>query len=175
MNIIQFENQHQQRAVGIVENNTVKPVNQVETVRDLALMAIENKLSLEQQIKQLGFASENYDYAQLLDKRQVLPPLDHPDTAHCFVSGTGLTHLGSASTRDKMHQQNSTDTASVTDTMRIFQLGIEKVNPLKVMWVHNLNGFIKETVLLWFVLVQTYRCLTLQRMVERSLKLQVYM
>src|SRR5699024_9530618 len=69
---------------------------------------------------------ENYNYAQLLENLQVLPPLDHPDTAHCFVSGTGLTHLGSASTRDKMHQQNATDTASVTDTMRIFQLGIEK-------------------------------------------------
>ena len=92
-------------------------------------MAIENTLSLEQQIAQLGFASENYDYAQLLDNLQVLAPLDHPDTAHCFVSGTGLTHLGSASTRDKMHQQNSADTASVTDTMRIFQLGIEKGKP----------------------------------------------
>ncbi|MGP5295929.1 AraD1 family protein [Psychrobacter faecalis] len=129
MNIIQFENQHQQRAVGIVENSTVKPVNKVKTVRELALMAIENTLSLEQQIEQLGFASENYDYAQLLDKLQVLPPLDHPDTAHCFVSGTGLTHLGSASTRDKMHQQNAAVTASVTDTMRIFQLGIENGKP----------------------------------------------
>ena len=129
MNIIQFENQHQQRAVGIVENSTVKPVNKVKTVRELALMAIENTLSLEQQIEQLGFASENHDYVQLLDNLQVLPPLDHPDTAHCFVSGTGLTHLGSASTRDKMHQQNATDTASVTDTMRIFQLGIENGKP----------------------------------------------
>ena len=129
MNIIQFETQDQQRAVGLVENNTVKPINQVTTVRDLALMAIENTLSLEQQIKQLGFASENYDYAQLLDNLQVLPPLDHPNTAHCFVSGTGLTHLGSAATRDKMHQQNAADTVSVTDTMRIFQLGIEKGKP----------------------------------------------
>ncbi|WP_296211267.1 AraD1 family protein [Psychrobacter sp. UBA3480] len=129
MNIIQFETQDRHRAVGIVENNTVKPVKQVGTVRDLALMAIKNKLSLEQQIEQLGFSSENYDYAQLLDNLQVLPPLDHPDTAHCFVSGTGLTHLGSAATRDKMHQQNVADTASVTDTMRIFQLGIEKGKP----------------------------------------------
>ena len=129
MNIIQFETQDHQRAIGIIENNTVKPVNQVETVRDLALMTIKNKLSLEQQIEQLGFASKTYDYALLLDNLQVLPPLDHPDTAHCFVSGTGLTHLGSADTRDKMHQQNSADTVSVTDTMRIFQLGIEKGKP----------------------------------------------
>lgn len=129
MNIIQFENKHQQRAVGIVDNNIVRSVNQVETVRDLALMAIENKLDLEQQVEHLGYTDEKYDYLDLLAELKVLAPLDHPDTAHCFVSGTGLTHLGSASTRDKMHQQNSTDAASVTDTMRIFQLGIENGKP----------------------------------------------
>ena len=130
MNIIQFENKHQQRAVGIVDNNIVRSVNQVETVRDLALMAIENKLDLEQQVEHLGYTDEKYDYLDLLAELKVLAPLDHPDAAHCFVSGTGLTHLGSASTRDKMHQQNSTDAASVTDTMRIFQLGIENGKPI---------------------------------------------
>lgn len=130
MNIIQFENKHQQRAVGVVENNIVKPVNHVETVRDLALIAIQNKLKLEQQIDQLGYTDEKYDYLALLAELKVLAPLDHPDTAHCFVSGTGLTHLGSASTRDKMHQQDLIDAASVTDTMRIFQLGIENGKPI---------------------------------------------
>jgi len=129
MNIIQFETRNQQRAVGAVENNTVKPINHVTTTRDLALLAINNNLRLDQQIEQLGFASEHYDYAELLENLQVLAPLDHPDTAHCFVSGTGLTHLGSAATRDKMHQTNLNDTASVTDTMRIFQWGIEQGKP----------------------------------------------
>ena len=129
MNVIQFENTAEQRAVGIIENNIVKRVNEVETVRDLALMAIQNKFSLEQQVQHLGYADETYDYQELLSNLKVLPPLDHPDTAHCFVSGTGLTHLGSASARDKMHQQNLNDTASVTDTMRMFQWGIEKGKP----------------------------------------------
>ena len=129
MNIIQFEDKNNQRAVGVVVEDNVKPVTQVETVRELALMAIQNKLKLEQQIEQLGYTDESYDYSALLAELKVLAPLDHPDTAHCFVSGTGLTHLGSASARNKMHQQNSTDAASVTDTMRIFQLGIEKGKP----------------------------------------------
>ena len=103
MNVIQFENTAEQRAVGIIENNIVKRVNEVETVRDLALMAIQNKFSLEQQVQHLGYADETYDYQELLSNLKVLPPLDHPDTAHCFISGTGLTHLGSASARDKMH------------------------------------------------------------------------
>jgi hypothetical protein len=131
MNVIQFENTAEQRAVGIIENNIVKRVNEVETVRDLALMAIQNKFSLEQQVQHLGYADETYDYQELLSNLKVLPPLDHPDTAHCFISGTGLTHLGSASARDKMHQQNLNDTASVTDTMRMFQWGIEKGKPLE--------------------------------------------
>jgi len=33
-----------------------------------------------------------------------LPPLDHPDPSHCHVTGTGLTHLGSAKNRDAMHE-----------------------------------------------------------------------
>ena len=129
MNVIQFESNQDQRAVGVVDNDVVKRVNNVTTVRDLALLAIESKNSLEQQIQQLGFAEEQYDYKALLQELKVLPPLDHPDAAHCFISGTGLTHLGSASARDKMHQQNLNDDAAVTDTMRMFQWGIEKGKP----------------------------------------------
>lgn len=129
MNLIQFEDHAAQRIVGVVVNNRVQAVKEVTTVRELALLAIQNQCSLEQQIQQLGYRDEAYDYQALLAEQQVLPPLDHPDTAHCFVSGTGLTHLGSASARDKMHQQNLNDAASVTDTMRIFQWGIEKGKP----------------------------------------------
>ena len=130
MNIIQFEIKHHERAVGVVENNMVKRVNDVQSVRDLALLSIQNKLSLEQQVQQLGYSDESYDYPALLAELKVLPPLDHPDTAHCFISGTGLTHLGSASTRDKMHQHNLNDATSVTDTMRMFQWGVEKGKPV---------------------------------------------
>lgn len=129
MNVIQFESNQDQRAVGVVDNDVVKRVNNVTTIRDLALLAIESKNSLEQQIQQLGFAEEQYDYKALLQELKVLPPLDHPDAAHCFISGTGLTHLGSASARDKMHQENLNDNAAVTDTMRMFQWGMEKGKP----------------------------------------------
>lgn len=129
MNVIQFENAQNQRAVGVVEHNKVKCLKDVTSVRELALLAIENKNSLEQQINQLGFVDECYDYAILLRDLKVLAPLDHPDAAHCFISGTGLTHLGSASARDKMHQQNLNDDASITDTMRMFQWGIEQGKP----------------------------------------------
>lgn len=129
MNIIQFETNVNDRAIGIVKDSLVFQVNQITTVRDLALLAIENSQSLEQQIETLGFTQQQLNYQELLDKKRVLAPLDHPDTAHCFVSGTGLTHLGSASARDKMHQQNANDDAFVTDTMRMFQWGLQNGKP----------------------------------------------
>jgi hypothetical protein len=68
-------------------------------------------------------------YAELLDGGRLLPPLDHEDPAHCLVTGTGLTHLGSAATRDKMHQQNSQEEAKLTDSMRMFKWGVEGGRP----------------------------------------------
>ncbi len=34
----------------------------------------------------------------------MLAPIDHRDPAHLLVTGTGLSHLGSAEGRDKMHK-----------------------------------------------------------------------
>jgi hypothetical protein len=37
-------------------------------------------------------------------RRPAAGPVDHPDSAHVWLTGTGLTHLGSAEGRDKMHR-----------------------------------------------------------------------
>ena len=59
---------------------------------------------------------------------RLLAPIDHPDPAHLMVSGTGLTHLGSAEGRDKMHQAAATG-ENVTDSMRMFLMGLEGGKP----------------------------------------------
>lgn len=60
---------------------------------------------------------------------RLLPPLDHPgDPAHFLVTGTGLSHLGSAEGRDKMHQDLA-EAATLTDSMRMFKLGLEGGKP----------------------------------------------
>ena len=68
--------------------------------------------------------------AGTLDLAQVrlLPPVDHPDPAHVLVSGTGLTHLGSAEGRDKMHKAAAAGD-TLTDSMRMFLMGIEGGKP----------------------------------------------
>ena len=126
MNLIQFELADGGRRVGLVKGEIVAEVAGATTVRDIALKAIESGHSLADQIQAAGVARE-HDYASLLAELRVLPPLDHPDPAHCLVSGTGLTHLGSAATRDKMHQQATEET--LTDSMRMFRLGIEGGRP----------------------------------------------
>jgi hypothetical protein len=57
----------------------------------------------------------------------VLPAIDHPkEPARCLVSGTGLTHLGSALDRQTMH---ATTMEPETDSMKMFRWGIEGGRP----------------------------------------------
>lgn len=58
---------------------------------------------------------------------KLLAPIDHPDDARTIVSGTGLTHLGSAEGRDKMHKAAAAGQA--TDSMRMFLMGLEGGKP----------------------------------------------
>ena len=127
MRLVQFELTTGERRVGLVDGNLVHEVPGANSVRDLALAAIEAGVSLAQQVDQHGLGI-THDYPALLAELRILPPLDHPDPAHMLISGTGLTHLGSASARDKMHQQAG-DEAALTDTMRIFKWGVEGGKP----------------------------------------------
>jgi hypothetical protein len=58
----------------------------------------------------------------------LLSPVDHPDPAHLLMTGTGLTHLGSAEGRDKMHRSLS-EAAQQTDSMKMFLMGVEGGKP----------------------------------------------
>jgi hypothetical protein len=69
------------------------------------------------------------DYQRAIDERRLLPPLTHPDPAHLLVSGTGLTHLGSADTRNAMHVKLAQDPMELSDSMKMFKLGVEEGKP----------------------------------------------
>lgn len=64
-----------------------------------------------------------------LDSVELLPPIDHPDPAHVLLSGTGLTHLGSAEQRDRMHRAMSDRCGPQTDSMKMFLMGVEGGKP----------------------------------------------
>jgi hypothetical protein len=62
---------------------------------------------------------------------RLLAPIDVPNFASKLqVAGTGLTHLGSAKERQAMHLAEQTKQAEVmTDSMRMFQWGVEQGRP----------------------------------------------
>jgi hypothetical protein len=69
------------------------------------------------------------EYGPVVAEGRLLAPLDHPDPAHCLVTGTGLTHLGSADARDRMHAKLAAVGAQLTDSMKMFKLGLDGGKP----------------------------------------------
>lgn len=116
------------RAVAAVDDaGGVRRVNGVATTYDLAQRAIADGVGLEAEVERLGLG-DAVDLAAALEAGQVLAPIDHPDPSHLMLAGTGLTHLGSAEGRDKMHKA-AASTEKPTDSMRMFLMGVEGGKP----------------------------------------------
>ena len=104
-------------------------VRRYKTVYDIAIAAIARKTTLARIIAAAGEAGAAEPVA-LARAGRLLPPIDHPDPAHLLVTGTGLTHLGSAAARDSMHQKVTSAAAeTLTDSMKMFRLGLEGGKP----------------------------------------------
>ena len=96
-------------------------------MRSLAVAAIERNIGLEAMVEASGLG-ESVDPAAELAAGRLLAPVDHPDCAHLVLAGTGLTHLGSAEGRDKMHRAAASG-EKLTDSMRMFLEGVEGGKP----------------------------------------------
>ena len=126
--IIQSEEFETQRSVAVVENEELQIVENADSVYSLALEAIALDKSLSELIgSRVGDTRFSYDEVE--SEGRLLPPLDHPESSHTFVTGTGLTHLGSADARDKMHQGSEGEEPVLTDSMRVFNWGIDGGKP----------------------------------------------
>jgi hypothetical protein len=95
----------------------------IDSVRTLALRAAADRLSLGDAVRRAGFGAQ-VDLGSVT----LRSPIDHADPAHLIVSGTGLTHLGSAEGRDNMHRSARAD-AAPTDSMKMFLMGVEGGKP----------------------------------------------
>ena len=128
MRLIQLNDDAGNIRVGVVDaaGSQVRLLDGVDGMYALAGAAIAAGRGLAAQAEATP-GDTRLDYAALLQAGRVLSPLHHPDPAHCLVTGTGLTHLGSAAARDAMHQklQQQADDGTLTDSMRMFQWGVE--------------------------------------------------
>jgi hypothetical protein len=129
MNLVQFMDGKSKQAVGLVIGGQIIKLKQVKSSKALAEKALKEGKSLSSMAKALA-TSTMEDYAAALKEKRVLAPLTHEDPAHCIITGTGLTHLGSASARDSMHKKLD-GTVELTDSLRMFKQGLEGGKPAK--------------------------------------------
>jgi len=128
MLLIQYMTPAGERRVGILDGDAVTPLTGYASTLELARAAIARGTGLAALADaNAGAAAESYE--AIARERRLLPPLDHPDPAHCYVTGTGLTHLGSADTRDAMHKKIGGDVETLSDSMKMFRMGVEGGKP----------------------------------------------
>ena len=133
MRLIQFLDAQGRPRVGCIDpaGRAVSTIAGYSSTYELASAAIRSGKTLEAKVQSAAREGEE-PYAAVLASQRLLSPLMHPDPAHCHVSGTGLTHLGSAATRDAMHAKakpKTSDDPALTDSMRMFQWGVEGGKP----------------------------------------------
>ncbi|TGX54117.1 FAH family protein [Sphingomonas gei] len=123
--LVQFRDSTGTRGVAAFLDGAPVRLNGVATTYELARAAIREGASLEAAAR--ARAGEAIDLTAAEAEGRLLVPIDHPDAAHCYVTGTGLTHLGSAEGRDQMHKAAAGGT--LTDSMRMFNMGLEGGKP----------------------------------------------
>ena len=127
MNLVQFLDESSNvQAARVVDGDTLSPLG--TSVYDLALVALEAGTALQEAVR-AAEGEARLPYADLLQAGRILSPVTHRDPAHLLVTGTGLTHLGSADTRDAMHAKLSAADDALTDSMKMFRLGLENGKP----------------------------------------------
>lgn len=116
------------RRVGIVEEPRLRLLADCESVYGLVEEALGAGVTLGA-LAQRKATPELVDYDPIYrgaSQWRLLTPVDQPmESARCLVSGTGLTHLGSARERHVMHAKSE----DLTDSMKMFRGGIEGGRP----------------------------------------------
>jgi hypothetical protein len=121
------------RRVAMVSEPTLHCLVDAESIYELALRSVRESLSLTSLVRELA-TGEVVSYDEIYggdSPWKLMVPIDIPGfPERVLVSGTGLTHLGSAKERQSMHLQTTTDPATpITDSMRMFEWGLEAGRP----------------------------------------------
>jgi hypothetical protein len=117
------------RRVALVEEPHLRLLDGCGSIYELANSAISTGVRLSDLARQRA-TGDRLDYDPIYrgqSEWHLLPAIDHPEEpARCVVSGTGLTHLGSARNRQSMHSSSDAD---LTDSMKMFRWGLEGGRP----------------------------------------------
>lgn len=124
----------------------VRIVEGAASVYALALEAARTGASMVELVSRRGLGAD-VDLELAYGQGRVRAPIHHPDPAHLHLTGTGLTHLGSAATRDAMHRKlEAGGEEKLTDSMKMFRMGLEGGRPrnggpgVQPEWFYKGNG-----------------------------------
>ncbi len=112
---------------GVNDAGLARRITTADTLLNLAEAALAAGCTLTESAQSHPLGDE-IDLPAAIAEGRIMAPIDHPDPAHLVLSGTGLTHLGSAEGRDKMHKAAQA-TDKPTDSMRMFLMGVEGGKP----------------------------------------------
>ncbi|MEQ9346697.1 MAG: GguC family protein [Thalassospira sp.] len=150
MRLVQYKDTAGAQHVAVVEDqDTLIALGGVSTTRELAGIAIGQGITMIEAAK-ARIGEERLDYNAVAAEGRLLAPITHADPAHFLVTGTGLTHLGSASARANMHT-SGTKAADETDSMKMFRMGVEGGKPkagetgVQPEWFYKGDGSIVAT------------------------------
>ncbi len=125
--LIQCLDDDGERCVATVDTDgNARVLDEVRSTYALACAVLEAGTTLEAAVAQHATGAA-IDLDAALNEGRLLPAIDHPDPAHLLLSGTGLTHLGSAEGRDRMHRAAAGE--NETDSMRMFRMGLDGGKP----------------------------------------------
>ena len=129
MRLVQFTDRSGARRVAASDDGKIlRVLAGVACTYDLALAAARTNTSLEA-LARTRIGVETVSYDEVINEKRLLPPLDHPDVYRCLITGTGLSHLGSAAARDSMHVKLQKEESELTDSMKMFKWGVEGGKP----------------------------------------------
>jgi hypothetical protein len=141
MHLVQYREPSGKRRLAAGPREGLRQLDGIDSTYELATRAIQAETPVASFAE--SCAGEPVDIAALQNGCALLPAIDHPDPASLHLTGTGLTHLGSAEGRDKMHKAAAA--GSVTDSMRMFLMGLEEGKPAagagcQPEWFYKGNG-----------------------------------
>jgi hypothetical protein len=148
--IVQLVHPEHGRRVAVVEEPKLRLLQGCATVYELAKSAVRSKQTLRALVERLT-SDDAVDYDDIYAGKspwKLLPPVDHPEPSRCYVTGTGLTHKGSAENRQSMHEKSREQGAvagvcdpgadaaglteashSISDSMKMFRMGLSGGRP----------------------------------------------
>jgi len=128
LRVVQLRHPDHGRRVAIVDEPRLRLVRDHQSAYDAATEAIAAGTKLATLLS-ANATDETLEYDEIYQGRSpwtLLSCFDHPvEPARCVVTGTGLTHKASATMRQNMHGKP----ADLTDSMRMYALGLEGGRP----------------------------------------------